>query len=142
MTRGDGSLLKRKGSRRLYIRYYVTGDDGKRIQKEEATHSDDPEVARKILAQRVATERCPPTKKNPTIPSSPAPLADADLYLMDIAEAARRMSTTVFAIRELIRSNKLKFISVGHAHLISPSAIQEFVAASEKYYDKEKESSG
>lgn len=57
------------------------------------------------------------------------------LYLIDIPEASRRLSTTVFAIRELIRSNKLKFVGVGHKQLISPRAIEEFIVANEGYYD-------
>jgi hypothetical protein len=56
------------------------------------------------------------------------------LYLLDIPTTARKLSTTIFAVRELIRSNKLKFIAVGHKQLISPSAIQAFIADNEGYY--------
>ena len=63
-----------------------------------------------------------------------APITDEALYLMDIPTCARRLSTTVFAVRALIRSNKLKFISVGHKMLISPAAIQNFIKSSENYY--------
>jgi len=73
-----------------------------------------------------------PSKKIPSV-SSETPTTP--LYLIDIPEAARRLSTTIFAIRELIRSNRLKFISIGHKQLISPAAIQDFIATSEKYYD-------
>jgi hypothetical protein len=45
-----------------------------------------------------------------------------DLYT--IPETAVRMSTTVFAIRELCRSGELKYVPIGHAWLISPGAIQ------------------
>jgi excisionase family DNA binding protein len=72
------------------------------------------------------------SKKIPGTASSP--VINDPVYLVDIPEAARRLSTTVFAVRGLIRSNKLKFISVGHKQLISPAAIQEFIAANETYY--------
>jgi excisionase family DNA binding protein len=72
----------------------------------------------------------PSNKKVRSVTSEASPL-----YLIDIPEASRRLSTTVFAIRELIRSNKLKFIFVGHKQLISPQAIQDFIRASERYYD-------
>jgi len=71
----------------------------------------------------------PSNKKVRSVTSETSPL-----YLVDIPEASRRLSTTVFAIRELIRSGRLKFISIGHKQLISPAAIQDFIAASEKYY--------
>ena len=51
----------------------------------------------------------------------------SDLVLVKIPEAARRMSTTAFAIRELIRLGKLKSTSIGQRTLISPEAIQEFI---------------
>ena len=133
MTRGAGSIIRKKGTSLLYIIYYATGSNGKRVQREESTGSSDPEVARKILAARVAVEQCPPTQRNP------APIAeDAEpLYLIDIPEAARRMSSTTFAIRELIRSGKLKFVMLGQKHLISPAAIQYFIRANEKFYGTE-----
>ena len=57
------------------------------------------------------------------------------LYLMDIPTAARRLSTTVFAVRTLIHVGKLKFVRIGHKMLISPQAIQDFIANSEGYYE-------
>jgi hypothetical protein len=53
-----------------------------------------------------------------------------DLYT--IPETAVRMSTTVFAIRELCRSGELKYVPIGHAWLISPGAIQEFIRRKEQ----------
>jgi integrase len=51
-------VLRRKGTNLLYIRYYVDGSNGKRIQKQEPTGSDDPKVAEKMLRERlVDTER-------------------------------------------------------------------------------------
>jgi len=57
-TRGSGSIVTRKGTSLLYIRYYVDGPNGKRIQKQEPTGSDDRAVAEKLLRERlVDTER-------------------------------------------------------------------------------------
>lgn len=55
-----------------------------------------------------------------------------ELFLMDIPTAAARMSTTVFAVRELCRSGQLKFVPIGHKWLISPGAIQEFIRTQEQ----------
>jgi len=46
---------------------------------------------------------------------------------MDIPTVALRMSTTVFAVRELCRSGQLKYVPIGHKWLISPGAIQQFI---------------
>jgi hypothetical protein len=43
----------------------------------------------------------------------------ADLVLMDILECARRMSMTVFAVREMARSDKINFVWVGQKMLFS-----------------------
>jgi hypothetical protein len=56
----------------------------------------------------------------------------AELFLMDIPTAALRMSTTIFAVRELCRSGQLKFVPIGHKWLISPGAIQEFIRTQEQ----------
>jgi hypothetical protein len=64
---------------------------------------------------------------------SPAP---DSLLLVGIPEAAGRMSTTVFAVRELCRSGRLKFVPIGHKWLISPRAIQEFIDKSQGYYEE------
>jgi hypothetical protein len=65
-----------------------------------------------------------------------SPVVPNDLYLLDIPEVARRLSTTIYAVRSLIRKGKLKYIScAGHAMLISPSGIQEFIQANEIYYN-------
>jgi hypothetical protein len=65
---------------------------------------------------------------------APAPTAvnPNDLFLMDIPTAALRMSTTVFAIRELCRSGQLKYVPIGHKWLISPGAIQDFIRKQEQ----------
>jgi hypothetical protein len=55
-----------------------------------------------------------------------------ELFLMDIPTAAARMSTTVFAVRELCRSGQLKFVPIGHKWLISPGAIQDFIDRKEQ----------
>ena len=64
--------------------------------------------------------------------SSPAPNHLDELFLMDIPTAALRMSTTVFAVRELCRSGQLKFVPIGHKWLISPGAIQDFICKREQ----------
>lgn len=51
--------------------------------------------------------------------------------LFTIPEVASKMSTTVFAVRELCRSGELKYVPIGHAWLISPRAIQEFIRRKE-----------
>ena len=63
--------------------------------------------------------------------SSPAPNLN-ELFLMDIPTAALRMSTTVFAVRELCRSGQLKYVPIGHKWFISPGAIQDFIRKQEQ----------
>jgi excisionase family DNA binding protein len=53
-------------------------------------------------------------------------------FLMSIPTAAQRMSTTVFAIRELCRAGELKYIAIGHRWLISPEAIANFIRRKER----------
>ncbi len=55
-----------------------------------------------------------------------------ELFLMSIPTAALRMSTTVFAVRELCRSGQLKYVPIGHKWLISPGAIQDFIRSKEQ----------
>jgi len=52
--------------------------------------------------------------------------------LYDISTTAVMLSTTVFAVRELCRSGKLKFVPLGHRWLISASAMQDFIAQAEQ----------
>jgi excisionase family DNA binding protein len=75
-----------------------------------------------------------PLKK--TVAPQEISVAPDSLLLVGIPEAARRMSTTVFAVRELCRSGKLKFVPIGHKWLISPRAIQEFIDKSQRYYEE------
>jgi hypothetical protein len=51
---------------------------------------------------------------------------------MDIPTAARLMSTTVFAIRELCRSGELIYVPIGHKWLLSPEAIRTFIRKREQ----------
>jgi integrase len=51
--RGTGSIIRKSGTSLLYIKYYAADNNGKRVQKEEATGSDDPEVAEKMLRERL-----------------------------------------------------------------------------------------
>lgn len=71
------------------------------------------------------------------IPDTPIPTPSNDLYLMDIPTAARLLSTTVFAVRRLLRTGKIKFVVIGHGWLISPEALQEFIRKTETYIAKE-----
>ena len=67
MARGEGSIVQRKGTANLYIRYYVDGKDGKRTQKQEPVTEwvrehggdpTDPATANKMLRSRIVdTER-------------------------------------------------------------------------------------
>jgi len=50
-----------------------------------------------------------------------------DLLLMDIPTAARLLSTTIFAVRELMRSGDLVKVEIGHKWLVSPDAIRAFI---------------
>ena len=74
----------------------------------------------------MAKRKAVPAKKQPT----PAPHLD----LFDIPETARRMSTTVFAVRTLIRTNKLEYVPVGHAMLIAPEFIEAYKNANKRRY--------
>ena len=53
-------------------------------------------------------------------------------FLHDIRTTARLMSTTCWAVRELCRSGRLKFVRIGHRWLVSTDAIQRFIAEAEK----------
>jgi len=70
-------------------------------------------------------------RKNAPVPTVVFPAVN-DLFLMDIPTAAQRMSTTVFAVRELMRSGELIKVEIGHKWLVSPSAIQDFIRRKEQ----------
>jgi excisionase family DNA binding protein len=59
-------------------------------------------------------------------------LAPIPAFLHDIKTTAALMSTTCWAVRELCRSGRLKFVRVGHRWLVSTHAIEQFIAAAEK----------
>ncbi len=59
-------------------------------------------------------------------PASVSPL------LYDIPATARIMSTTTFAIRELCRSGRLKFVRIGHRWLVSTAAMRNFISQAER----------
>jgi excisionase family DNA binding protein len=52
--------------------------------------------------------------------------------LYDIPSTAKILSTTTFAVRELCRSNRLKFVRLGHRWLISLDAIHKFIRDAER----------
>jgi excisionase family DNA binding protein len=73
-------------------------------------------------------------KQEPASIGSPAVLAEpapAPL-LYDIPSTAKILSTTTFAVRELCRSNRLKFVRLGHRWLISLDAIHRFIRDAER----------
>jgi hypothetical protein len=65
------------------------------------------------------------TKKVPQVPSLPVPVVSPLLY--DISTTAQMLGTTIFAVRELCRSGRLKYITLGHRWMISPSFMEEFI---------------
>ncbi len=70
-------------------------------------------------------------KQKKNVPAPPVVNSD-ELYLMDIPTAARRMSTTIFAVRELMRSGELVRVEIGHKWLVSPEAIRAFIQKKEQ----------
>jgi excisionase family DNA binding protein len=60
-------------------------------------------------------------------------LAPIPPLLHDIPTTAKLMSTTCWAVRELCRAGRLKFVRVGHRFLVSTQAIQDFITRSETY---------
>jgi hypothetical protein len=52
--------------------------------------------------------------------------------LHDIPTTARMLGTTTFAVRELCRSGRLKFVPLGHRWLISTSAMEKFIHDAER----------
>lgn len=70
-------------------------------------------------------------KKSVPIPS-PLPA------LLTISQAAAVMNTTTFAVRSLYRSGELKVCPIGHAFLISPQAIQDFIRKQEAQWGTQK----
>jgi helix-turn-helix protein len=75
-------------------------------------------------------------KRNIPAVTSPVTLLPAvntdELYLMDIPTAARLLSTTVFAVRELMRSGELVKVEIGHKWLVSHDAIRAFIRRKEQ----------
>jgi len=61
---------------------------------------------------------------SPIAVETPAP---EQLFLFPYATAAALMSTTVSALRKLVKGGKIKHLAVGHRHLISADAIREFI---------------
>ena len=55
-----------------------------------------------------------------------------DQYLHDIPTAAKLLSTTVFAVRTLMRTGELIYVAIGHRWLVSPQAIQDFIRRAEE----------
>jgi hypothetical protein len=65
--------------------------------------------------------------------SSLAPIAP---LLHDIPTTAKLMSATCWAVRELCRSGRLKFVRIGHRSLVSTKAIQDYISSNETYHNR------
>lgn len=59
-------------------------------------------------------------------------IAPLPALLHDIPTTAKLMSTTTWAVRELCRSGRLKYVRIGHRFLISTEAIRDFIAQCER----------
>jgi excisionase family DNA binding protein len=70
-------------------------------------------------------------RRSPSVHITPAEIAQPPAMLHDIATAAKIMSTTPWAIRQLCRAKKLPFVRIGHRWLISTDAIRSFIAKAE-----------
>ena len=73
----------------------------------------------------------PHKKSSPVIVSESTP-APTPAFLHNIANTAKLMSTTCWAVRELCRSGRLKYVRIGHRFLVSTQAIQRFIEQAEK----------
>jgi excisionase family DNA binding protein len=62
-------------------------------------------------------------------------LAPTPALLHDIPTVARIMSTTTWAVRQLCRAGRLKFVRVGHRFLVSTQAIQAYISTNETYHN-------
>ena len=62
---------------------------------------------------------------------SPPEVELPEPFLIDVHTAAKLMYASVFCVRELLRSSELLFVKVGMMHLVSPSAIREWVRRKE-----------
>jgi hypothetical protein len=71
-------------------------------------------------------------KLNPNRERKPEPAIDISAqFLYDLPTAARLMATNQWAVRALIKNGDLEYVPVGHAYLISPDAILEFITKQE-----------
>lgn len=52
---------------------------------------------------------------------------EQQLLLITIPEAARRLSTTVWAVRELLWSKKIPYVKIGRRFLIDPVDLMTFI---------------
>lgn len=82
-----------------------------------------------------------PGEKTANVPAVPDPSVES-LFLIDISTAARLMSTTVFAVRQLLRDGEIAYLNIGHKWLISPDAIRNFIRKNEATFEGNLKSSG
>jgi excisionase family DNA binding protein len=71
-------------------------------------------------------------KRPAVVPEVVSPIAPIPALLHDISTTAKLMSTTTWAVRELCRSGRLKFVHVGHRWLVSTHAIEQFITQAER----------
>jgi excisionase family DNA binding protein len=69
-----------------------------------------------------------------TSPAQPIEASSPELtpLLYDIPSTAKILGTTTFAVRELCRADRLKFVRLGHRWLISLDAIHKFIRDAER----------
>jgi len=66
------------------------------------------------------------------------PVSLDSFFLIDIPTAARLMSTTTFALREILRSGEIAYLNIGHKWLMSPDSIREFIRKRESAFSQAK----
>jgi hypothetical protein len=57
----------------------------------------------------------------------PQPAIDLNQFLYDLSTTARLLSTNIWAVRALIKEGKLKYVRLGHAFLVAPDHIREYI---------------
>lgn len=67
------------------------------------------------------------TKNRKSTSQSQPVVSESQRLLVDIPAAARLLSTTVWAIRELLWSKQVRFVRIGRKHLIDPADLRAFI---------------
>jgi excisionase family DNA binding protein len=104
-------------------------------KRRRASHGDSNQASATPTELAFSQSGTSPPKTSNTrseLASVPSSLAPTPAFLYDIKTTATLMSTTCWAVRELCRSGRLKFVRVGHRWLVSTSAIQDFIKRAEQ----------